>query len=137
MIVAGLFWAFLLTSCALMAAYGGIQERAFIGFVGLAVVATSSLNSIYGVSQALQLVMLIDLALLAISGWFIITTDKYWPIWFTGFHLNTIATEVASMTFPGELPGLYVNLAGVWALPALGLAAYGCLLDHRSHAETN
>jgi hypothetical protein len=132
MIIAGLFWAFLLTSCGIMSAFGGKQERTFVLCVALAVASTSILNSAYGVSQAMHYVFLIDSLLLIISLVLLAFSERNWPIWFAGFHLNTVATFAASMIFPGELPGLYASLAGVWALPALGLAAYGCVLDHRS-----
>lgn len=123
------FWVFLFSACAIMLFFGKRYEKRFIIAVTTATLATFIANGRWGITTALPIVAAIDVALLLFVLICVARRDRYWPIWFAGFHLNTIATEVGSIMFPGAIPGLYTNLAGAWALPALGAAALGVMRD--------
>lgn len=125
------FWVFLLSACAIMFLFGQRDEQRFVFAVVAATLSTFVVNGVWGITTALPFVAIIDVALWIFALAYVARTDRYWPIWFAGFHLNTIATEVGSILFPGALPGLYSNLAGAWALPALGAAAYGVMKDRK------
>lgn len=129
MILTIAFWAFLFSACGAMFCFGQRDEKRFIIAVVAATLSTFVANSIWGITTALPIVAVIDGALLIFVLAYVARSDRYWPIWFAGFHLNTIATEMGSIMFPGALPGLYTNLAGAWALPALGAAAWGVMRD--------
>lgn len=127
-VIAG-YWLFLLSSCAIMFCFGGRAERQFVGLVIVATFATIAAIVKLGMTAALPFVATIDGALWGVSLLYVVRLDRYWPVWFAGFHLNSLATEVGAIIFPGAFATLNANLAGAWALPALGFAAIGVLKD--------
>lgn len=131
------FWVFLLSASTTMFLTGRKQERVFVSVILMATVSTLLANAFIGIGSANKFVISIDVALWIFVLIYIARSDRYWPIWFAAFHSNTVAAELGSILFPNSLPGLYMNLAGAWALPALGAAAYGVVSDRKLITLTN
>jgi hypothetical protein len=95
-------------------------------------ISTLIVNQSVGIEKSQPFVFVIDSILLIFSFWIALNSKYYWPIWFTGFHFITVSTYIARFLFPAEVPILYTNAAGFWALPALGSAAVGAIFDRRA-----
>ena len=132
MTIAIAFWVFLLSASLIILASGQRHERYFLAAVVVATALTFVAQSIWGGREAYRIVFAIDIALWLLALIYVAKSARYWPIWFAGFHSITVATELGSMIFPGAMPGLYIDAAGFWALPALGFMAIAVTLDRRS-----
>lgn len=119
MLVALVFWSFMVASYGLVVLYGGRDARIFIHFVLLAALATLLAFMTLAADDYALAVLLIDGALLAFALVFVARSESFWPIWFAGFHLVGVATSKASLLFPNDIPQIYETLSGFWAIPAL------------------
>lgn len=137
MLIAVAFWLFLAASCLIVALDGQAPERLFVALVVLATLCTA-LGEIFASSAVAQVCTLaIDYALLALGLAYVARHDAFWPVWFCGFHFVTAATDLAIFAFPNNVPGLYADAAGFWALPALGATALGVTLDARQRVRSD
>lgn len=134
LLVAVLFWAFLLSALGFVFAQGGLLERSFACFLLICAGVTFALNHVFGFEGAWIWVLLVDTVILAVGCWLVAKSHAHWPIWFVGFHLITVASYLAYLLFPTKVTGLYGNAAGFWALPALAAFVLGTLMDRRTHA---
>lgn len=126
------FWLFFLSAVTTMFSAGRAVERRFALFLFGGVVATYLLNTFLGWDGAHFLVMLINIVVLAYGILLISAVARFWPIWFSAFHSITVATDVAQMVFPNNVPALYTNLQGFWFFPAVVSMVVGVVLDSRS-----
>lgn len=125
------FWIFTFCALGLISIQGGSEGRRFSLFVIIATSSTFISNLTLTFLVAQPLVVIIDSLLLAAVAHIAMTSKAYWPVWFCGFHTVTVASGLAGIAFPAQLPLLYTNLAGFWAVPALAAAVAGILLDRR------
>ena len=132
MIIAASFWIFLISSLVILGSFGEKKGRQLTAACLLASIITYLTNAHLGFINAGSIVLLVDFVLLSIALWFVISTDRYWPVWFAAFQAITVASELANALFPANVTNLYGNFAGFWALPALGAAAVGAILDRRA-----
>lgn len=136
MLVAVGFWAFVVASYAVVLLYGGREARIFIHFVLLAALATLvAFITLAGTEYGLA-ILAIDGALLVAGLYFVARTQSFWPVWFCGFHLIGVATSSARWLFPNELPEIYGNLAGFWAIPALMTMVIAVIRDRQSQSPS-
>jgi hypothetical protein len=126
------FWLFFLSALTVMFCSGERVERRFALFLLSGVIATYLLNLSLGWDGAQILIMLINSSVLVFGLFLIATTKRYWPIWFCGFHSVTVATDIAQLTFPNNLPALYTNLQGFWFFPAVVIMVIGIVLDSKN-----
>jgi hypothetical protein len=112
--------------------YGGAEARLLAYGVIASTLLTLLAHIVFGIENARYWVLLIDVILLALIVGVVLSNNTHWPIWFAGFHMIAVATGLADALFPNTFPRLYINLAGFWALPALGSAAIGVVLDCRA-----
>lgn len=54
-----------------------------------------------------------------------IVSDRFWPIWATGFHLLAVAVHTAMMVAPEVTPWAFATGAAFWAYPMLLALAVG------------
>jgi hypothetical protein len=135
-LVAALFWVFLITALIGLWLYGGPEGRRIGLFSAIAAITTFLANSSLGFVSAMPLVLLIDTSLFFAAVCIALATEVHWPLWFAGFHMIGMASHTAGMLSEGELSGFYTNTAGIWALPALGSALVGAILDRRAGCIT-
>lgn len=111
---------------------GGSDGRRFALIIVVATVTTFGLHSAIGLEFAQPWVLVTDLIVLALIVHMAMTSDMHWPMWFCGFHAISVATGVARFSIPSEVPTIYTNFSGFWAIPALAAAVVGVLLDRRA-----
>ncbi|MFN3945312.1 MAG: hypothetical protein ACK4K7_10315 [Allosphingosinicella sp.] len=125
-----LYWT-TLAACLLFALKrGGADER-----IGAAVIAVGSLLSVgaaaapNGRFQAAETgILIVDLAVLAAFLALALRSERFWPLWATGFHLVAVVTHGAMMVSPGVVPRAYALAQGFWAYPMLFAIAIGTSL---------
>lgn len=132
MLVAIGFWAFMIASYVAVLLYGEREARLFIHFVLLADLATLLAFITLPIAEYGRLILVIDGALLAVALYFVARAQSFWPIWFGGFHLIGVATSLARWLLPNEVPEVYGNLAGFWAIPALTSMVVTVIRDRKS-----
>lgn len=128
-IVALGFWLLLLSAGALIALSGNRPAQQFLTTVILATVVTAMAAAFLPSADAAYAYFVIDGALLGVALYFVLTLDRYWPIWFAGFHSVAVASELSRFAFPVPVPEMYANLAGFWSVPALLATALGVSRD--------
>lgn len=133
MIVALLFWALLLACLGFATLYGGRDGRRLAG-VYLANVILTIPATLLGPEwhHPQLLVFLVDALLLVALFWIVMTTDRWFPVWFTGFHLVAVLSHLASLFVPGYAYKVYFLLQSFWSLPMLLSLVIGIALDRNA-----
>jgi hypothetical protein len=131
-LIAFLFNMFLLTGCTLSAIFGGSHERKFVGFLLASTLLTLVFLSTLGRFDAQAAIMIIDVLILLYAAYLVFQTNRYWPIWFAGFHSLTVLSDVVQWFIPSKYPDLFALFSGFWALPAVLAMAIGIIKDHRA-----
>lgn len=133
MAVATLFWALVILCCGYGAIFGGRDglwiAAIYLAAVILTVPAQLLQQSWGGLNWP---VLLVDFGLLC--GLYVISmrTNRYWPLWVTGFHLITITTHLAAAVAPSFAARVYFGMATLWAIPKLLVIVVGVTLDWRA-----
>jgi len=104
-----LYWVLLAVSAAYVFWGGGSPERlAMLAWAIASILSTVAVVSGLGSYERLQSgVLVVDLVLLAFLVWLSIRSDRYWPLWMTGFHLLGVMTHLAKAMAPGLHPWAY------------------------------
>lgn len=124
-----IFWIFLLASFLIIGVRGRAAERLFLLAMLAATVATWLIDAEVGINSAARWVVLVDVGLLLIALGYVVTLDRYWPIWFAAFQLISVTTEIAQLLFPNAVPGIYETAARFWSLPAIASIVVAVILD--------
>lgn len=133
MIVALLFWVLTLSCCGFAAVYGGRAGRRIAMLYVAACMATAAawfaqLNW----QHTHYAIFAVDSTLLAALIVVAFRSDRWFPIWFAGFHVVAVASHLASIVAPGFAPKVYFLLQGFWSLPMLLSLVIGVSLDRRA-----
>jgi hydrogenase/urease accessory protein HupE len=115
-----------------IAVQGGNEGKQFALTIVLATLVTLGLHSAFGVEFAQPWVLTTDFVVLLIVGRLAFISQVHWPIWFCGFHSVSVASGFARFAIPTDVPTIYTNFAGFWAVPALIAVVVGVLLDRRA-----
>jgi hypothetical protein len=70
--------------------------------------------------------MAVDLILLLFLIHLSLTSDRFWPMWMTGFHLTSILVHIAAVIAPDIMPWAYATAQGFWSYPMLLALLLGC-----------
>ena len=121
------YYTLLLLVCAYAIRRGGKPE-----YYGAAVIAVGSiLTSIVGMTQGASWVgpeegiLIVDLIFLLALIHLTIVTDRFWPMWFTAFHLVSISIHAAVYVAPDIAPWAYAAGQGSWGYLMLLALAIG------------
>jgi hypothetical protein len=129
-----LFFLLLLIVCCSYALWrGGAPERLAAGSEIVAVFLTAAIQSRsehHYVDFAFG-VFLVDLALLIGLGIIALHSDRFWPMWATGFQVADIIVHLCKAFAPALLPLGYSVGLSAWGYPKLVLFALGAM-RHRS-----
>jgi hypothetical protein len=131
MTVIALFWLFLLSSVTAMFSLGGKFERQLAVVIVAAVFTTYAANASLGWERAEPFVSLVDACLLAFALRLVWVSDRYWPIWFAAFQSIALATGIAQLMFPADVPAIYTTMQGFWFFPAVIVMVVGVILDRQ------
>jgi hypothetical protein len=117
----------LLLGCAYAAVYGGRTER-----IGAALLfSAATITTIVVIGQASYhrsfeaAIFAIDVAMLAALLALSLTSDRYWPLWATGFHVIGVATHAAILTGAPVAPLAYAHGLGLWSYLTLFALVWG------------
>lgn len=133
MLVALSFWILTLLCCGFATLFGGRSARA-IAIIYIVAVAATALATRDPKAWADPHVpaLAVDLTLLAGLLWVALRSDRWFPLWFTGFHLVAVASHLASILAPGFAPKLYFLLQSMWSVPMLLTLVIGITLDRQA-----
>lgn len=132
-----LFWLNLICSVVVAFVYGFILERSvtlaliLISFVSLLITIILPTSSMHVWFNFFDWVILL-------GAWYLaLTSDRYWPIWFAAMQSLSILTLLIPLFHIGIPKNVFINLAGLWALPALMVMSRGTILDWRERASAS
>lgn len=132
MFIAAIFWLFMLATYSLVLMYGDRDARLFVHAI-LASALLTLVASFYLERSVITIaVLVIDMAVLALSLWIVARSDSYWPIWYAGFLSIEVCTAAAQQLFPNQLPGISRIFDGFWVLPAQLAMVIAIVRDHRA-----
>ena len=109
---------------------GGWPERSAAVAVLLASFASPLVESNLFASPEYG-ILAVDLMLLGWLGALALFTDRFWPLWATGFHLVGTIVHVARMVDPTVVPPAYAIGQVFWSYPVLAALASGALVEAR------
>ncbi len=120
------YWITVLVACIYTGCRGGWPERLCVGAVAVASLGTAMLVSpaasrFHGVEWG---VFGVDVCLLLVLVLIVWSTQKYWPLWATGFQLVSLASNTAALTTVS--PRAYALAQGFWAYAIVASAVAGC-----------
>lgn len=125
-------WAYVyyifLVGCCGLAIYRGSRSE----YIGAAIMIIGSLSTL-AVGRLLGTswtgvevsILAIDVAALTALTGLALTSDRFWPIWATAFHLLAVAIHSAMMVAPQITPWAFATGAAFWAYPMLLALAIG------------
>ena len=123
------FWIFFAGAIGFGWQVGRRQDRHVVAAVIVATTATFVANGALGIEQALLAVAIIDFGLLVFLLVAALRTDRYWPLWFTGFQFAAVLTSLSALLLSGENRWIFQTLGGFWAIPALIVMCIGLAKD--------
>jgi hypothetical protein len=127
----------LIAVCGYAAIKGGASEKAgaAIMFVGsfATVPAGMLIDPIWASAQSG--ILAVDVVVLAAFLWLAFKTDKFWPLWATGFHIVTVTTHLARIVQPSIVPIAYATAAELWAYPMLMVISIGVQMNGKARSQ--
>lgn len=130
--IGALFWMLTLVGCGYAAALGGSSGRwaAFLILAAsLLTIPAGRLGS--GWRETEQLILLVDLALLTGLCVLSLKSDRFFPLWMTGFHLIAVLTHLSTLIVGDYTPKIYRAVESLWAVPMTLAMMWGIRLDRR------
>ena len=133
MLVALSFWILTLLCCGFATLFGGRSGRAIAIIYIVAVAATALVTrdpqawaNPHLPALAVDVILFAGLLRVALR------SDRWFPLWFVGFHLVAVASHLASILAPGFAPKLYFLLQSMWSVPMLLTLVIGVALDRQA-----
>ena len=122
------YLAVLLSAVAVALLRGGWPERTAAVAVLAASFASPLVESSLFASPEYG-ILAVDLLLIGWLGALALATDRFWPLWATGFHLVGTIIHVARMVDPTVVPPAYAMGQVFWSYPVLAALAWGALVE--------
>ncbi len=129
----------LVLCCALALLWGGRPERVGAGlmFAG-SMLSWAALEFFATFHASVESgILIVDIALLAGLGTLALASDRYWPLWATGFHLVGLTTHVAVLADRAIAPLAYAHALGLWSYLTLFSLALGSSAVRRRRRSAN
>lgn len=116
-----LFYALLVIAAFAAWLIGGRAERQVAAMLVAATLASKLVAwSLYGHFADFETALFaIDMALLAGLLAVALTSDRYWPLWFTPLHAYTVVAHLGRWINPGTFPAVYMSNTALMADPGL------------------
>lgn len=131
-----LFWAYLLLVCGYAFWRGRKPERMAAAACLLATVTTVLVIPPVTLrySSPDMTLLAVDLAMLAAFGAIALTSDRFWPLWVTGFQLTMTMSHLMRAIDPELVPKVYAAASVFWSYPILLAILVGTWRTHRRAA---
>lgn len=123
-----LFTVAIFGACGVALWRGGWPERSAAVAVFAAAAATPLVQSSVFTSPEYG-ILAVDLLLLGWLGLLALATDRFWPLWATGFHLVGTIIHVARMVDATIVQPAYATGQIFWSYPVLAALAAGALIE--------
>ena len=131
--IGSLFWALTLVGCGYAAAAGGRDGRWAVTLLLTASLLTIPVTRLgHHWARTETGVFAVDLALLVGLYALSLRSQRYFPIWMTGFHLIAVTTHLSAVLAPDITPNLYRAMESLWAVPITLSMVFGVALDRRN-----
>lgn len=130
----------ILALCCLYAGWrGGRPERIGILIVVLASLATTAAGlTHFSLFHSVEYgIFAVDIITLGALLWLALSSDRFWPLWATGFHAVGVMTHMVMLLRPDAIPYAYAMMQGLWAYPVLTAMALGARENRRPSTEAN
>jgi hypothetical protein len=128
--ISTLFAILLFGTCAFAFLQGRSDERLAAGVMLTAAVITP-LTMASGFSAPETGVLSVDFGLLAFLLFLALKSDRFWPLWATGFHVVGTTIHLATFVEVDIWPPAYANAQAFWAWPVLFALLIGTQLEAR------
>lgn len=131
-----IYLVLLVTCCLYALARGGTPERAAVGILVSAVVATV-LTPSTGAHRFFQLefgMLAVDTCLFLAMTALALKAQRYWPMWLAAVKLNTVITHLLILS-PSLMPWSYAVANAAWSYPSPLLIAIGAARHRRRLAR--
>lgn len=112
---------------------GNRQDREGVTWIVAAILGTLWAQSVDDQTIQVAAISIIDVALLIGMLSIALRCDRYWPIWFAGFHLATVVTNLVVYAAPQE-PLLRV-VGSLFGTPAILVMVVGIFLDRLAELD--
>lgn len=126
------FWTFVASTLVIGWRAAKPYDKRLIAAIIVAILATLTLDTTFGVVRATPWVWLVDLGLLIFLVHHSLRTQAYWPLWFAALHGIAVITSISGIAFVNSNLSYFQTLAGFWAIPSLLIMATGCFWDRYS-----
>lgn len=81
-------------------------------------------------------IVLIDFALFLALAAIALQSDRFWPLWASGFQLGGLLVHFAAARLPAIVPAAYAETLAIWSYPVLAALLAGTLLEGaRGHRQ--
>lgn len=126
------FWGFFFGALAVSWRAGDRRDRRIVLTIMLAAAGTSLAHVWLTDRPAIAAAVAIDVALLAIVSRYALSTRRYWPLWFAGFHAASVLFNAGSLALTDDHQMIAQRIGAFWSLPALLAMSIGLVTDrHR------
>ena len=133
MIVALVFWLFLLGAMAISWQAGDRRDRLMVAAMILASVLTIAARQTFAYPASVIPVNLINTAMLVYALHYALKGRRYWPLWFVGVHgAGTLTGWTTILLDDAQHAWLLDMISGFWAIPSIVVMVWGLLLDQRA-----
>lgn len=113
-------------SCSYAAWCGGWPERAGAAIFVVATILSIVVGSFKpDWSEPQTGIFFVDLLMLAALINLALSSDRYWPLWVTSFHLIAVTIHVATFVDRSVAALAYVNALDFWVYPEMALLTVG------------
>ena len=121
------YYSFLIFCCGYAFYRGSRVEYVGVSIMILGSVSTAVFARVFGATwTGLEMgIFVIDILALYALIHLTIVSDRFWPMWATGFHLLAVAVHTAMMVAPEVTPWAFATGAAFWAYPMLLTLAIG------------
>lgn len=131
------YWSILLAVTLYAFGRGSRDERAVVGIIVIASIATMI---VYSPSEdafgAVEMgVFLVDLAALVSFVVVALLSSRFWPLWVAGFQLTSVMSHAMKVVHWELIPQVYAAAERFWAYPILLALVVGTWRAHRRMYE--
>jgi hypothetical protein len=121
-------------SLAIAFAMGGRDER----LAGLGMLSAALLTPLvegYAYRELEVGILLVDSGLLILLASVALQSDRYWPLFATGFLLTGVTLHFLPIMLPSMTPDTYADLTSMWAYPTQLSLLIGTLVEAQRGRE--
>ena len=127
-----LFWPLLVLACGYALLRGGRHERTVAIVCILATLVSMNVHPAHGrYAQVDWGELTVDFAVLAAFVAVALQSDRFWPLWLSGFQLTSSFAHIFKAVDSDLIPHAYAAAVRFWSYPMLLVLLFGTWRAHR------